>query len=109
MARNLVVYISPWCGNCRDTQQALESWRVPFRKIDIQRDLDAAKQVRTWTGFDSVPTLVVAEANDVVPAEEPAPLAKGASPRGVDRGSMLTEPSRAELRVWLVRHGLLAE
>jgi hypothetical protein len=31
----------------------------------------------------------------------------GSGPRGVDRGSMITEASRDQLRAWLVKQGLL--
>jgi hypothetical protein len=65
--------------------------------------------VRNWVGFESVPTVVIAEGESVEPFEPPAPLPAGTSPRGVDRGSMLTEASTDKLREWLVKHGLLAE
>jgi hypothetical protein len=62
-----------------------------------------------WTGFLSVPTLYVADANLNEPDVLPQPLAQGVSPRGIDRGSMLTEPSADQLLAWLVRHGFVAE
>jgi hypothetical protein len=75
----------------------------------IDRDPDARQRVLDWTGFLSVPTLVVAEAGETLPYEEPAPLAKGSSPRGIDRGSMITEPGNEELAKWLLHHGFIAE
>jgi hypothetical protein len=54
-----------------------------------------------------VPTLVIVDGDHVEPAEPPTPLPPGRSPRGVDRGSMITEPTRSELRAWLVKNGLL--
>jgi glutaredoxin len=105
--RRLVVYISPWCWNCSDTREALKSWGVPATFVDVKKDPTAATKVRAWTGFESVPTLVIAEGEAVDPCEAPLALPGGASPRGVDRGSMLTEPTRTELRSWLEKHGFL--
>jgi hypothetical protein len=65
--------------------------------------------VRGWIGFESVPTLIIAEGDSVEPFEAPAPLAAGSSPRGIDRGSMLTEATRNQLRTWLVKQGFLTE
>jgi len=108
MARRLVAYISPWCPTCRDTQRALAEWNVPCTYINIQQDCQAADRVRQWTGFESVPTLVIAEADSLEPFEPPSPLAPGASPRGKDRGAMITEASRSQVRAWLIKHELLA-
>jgi len=51
--------------------------------------------------------VVIAEGESLEPYEPPRPLMPGSGPRGVDRGSMITEASRAELRAWLVKSGLL--
>ncbi len=107
MANHLVLYMSPWCINCLDTQEALAEWRVEHVVVDIKKDRAAAGRVRTWTGFESVPTLVIAEADSVDPCPPPAPLPAGSSPRGIDRGTMLTEPNRKQLRAWLVKNGIL--
>jgi hypothetical protein len=80
---------------------------VPCTVVDIKADRDAAARVRKWVGFESVPTVVIAEGESLEPYEPPNPLPAGASPRGVDRGSMITEASRAELRAWLVKNDLL--
>jgi glutaredoxin len=109
MSKRVVVYMSPWCGTSTNTQRALTEWGVPAKYINIKEDRDAAARVRRWVGFESVPTVVIAEGDSVEPFEPPAPLPAGTSPRGVDRGSMLTEASRDQLQGWLTRHGLLAE
>ena len=108
MANRLVVYVSTWCYNCSDTRDALKKWGVPAEYVDIDKDATAARQVLAWTGYRSVPTLLIAEEGSLEPYEAPALLAPGASPHGIDRGSMLTEPSRAQLRGWLIAHGLLS-
>ncbi len=109
MSRRVVAYISPWCYQSQETKRALAEWGVPHTLVDIKADRAAAERLRAWVGFESVPTVLIAEGDSLEPYEPPAPLPPGRSPRGVDRGSMITEISRAELRAWLVRHGLLAE
>jgi hypothetical protein len=52
--------------------------------------------------------LIVAWRGEELPYEPPAPLPRGASPRGIDRGSMLTEASEEELLAWLRKHGFLS-
>ncbi|MCX6029993.1 MAG: hypothetical protein NT169_11945 [Chloroflexi bacterium] len=109
MSKQLVVYMSPWCGNSLDAQCALNEWGVACRFINVKEDRAASGRVKAWTGFESVPTLVIAEGDSVEPATPPVSLSPGRSPRGVDRGSMLTEPTRTELRAWLVKNGLLGK
>ena len=109
MSRQVVVYMSPWCSSSADTQRALSEWGVPATFINIKEDRAAATRLREMVGFESVPTVVLAEAGEVGPCEPPAALSKGASPRGVDRGSMITEASRVQLRSWLVKQGILNE
>ena len=109
MAKRVVVYMSPWCYTSQDTQRALSDWGVPAAFINIKEDRAAADRVKTWTGFESVPTVIIAEGESVEPFEPPAPLPARGSPRGVDRGSLITEANRQQLRAWLVKHGVLAE
>ncbi len=109
MAVRLVAYVTSWCPNCSDTRRALEEWGVACHYINIRQEPGTAERVRAWTGFESVPTLVIAADGSTEPAEPPAPLPRGRGPRGIDRGSMLTEPTREELRMWLVKHGLLED
>jgi hypothetical protein len=92
-----------------DTQAALDEWHVAYAKVDIKRDKAGAGRVRSWTGFESVPTLVIAAEDGLEPCEAPLALRPGASPRGIDRGCLLTEPNRGELRAWLAKHGMLED
>lgn len=85
----------------------LASAAIPYQEIFIDQDPAARERVIRWTGFQSVPTLIIAPAGEFEPIEAPSYLAPGASPRGIDRGAMITEPSRQELIVWLQKHGLL--
>lgn len=107
MSKQIVVYVSPWCYSSQDTERALNEWGVPARFINIKEDRAAAARLKGWVGFESVPTVVLAEGDSLEPCEPPAPLPAGKSPRGIDRGSMITEATRAQLRNWLVKHGIL--
>jgi len=109
MSRRVVAYVSPWCSQSQDTQRALREWGVPCTIVDVKADPTAAARVREWVGFESVPTVVIAEEEGLEPYERPRPLMPGSGPRGVDRGSMITEASRAELRAWLVKNGFLEQ
>lgn len=95
------------CPFINTAKNVLKDHAIPFREIFIDEDTEANARVLAWTGFLSVPTLVVAQADSDLPYEDPAPLAQGASPRGIDRGSMLTEASAAELTAWLKKHGFI--
>jgi glutaredoxin len=107
MSRQVVVYISPWCSHSQDTKRALEEWGVPCTLVDIKADPAAAARVRKWVGFESVPTVVLAEADSLEPVEPPKALMPGSGPRGIDRGSIITEASRTQLHDWLVGHGMI--
>ncbi|MGE5603706.1 MAG: glutaredoxin family protein [Nitrososphaerales archaeon] len=109
MSKEVVVYMSPWCSSSADTKRALAEWGVPARFVNIKEDRAAANRLRELVGFESVPTLVIVESGCVEPCEPPAPLSKGSSPRGVDRGSLITEATRIQLRSWLVKQGFLTE
>lgn len=76
--------------------------------LEQHYDLDPRVRERLlrWTGFLSIPTLYVADDDLAQPIAPPTPLAPGTSPRGIDRGSMLTEPNTEQLLAWLRKHGL---
>lgn len=109
MTRQVVVYMSPWCSSSQDTQRALKEWDVPATFVNIKEDRAAATRLRGWVGFESVPTVVLAEEGALEPFVAPSPLPTGSSPRGVDRGSLITEATRPQLRSWLVKQGVLQE
>ena len=106
--KELVMYSrSTPCPFVSIARQVLAKEGVPYREIFIDRDEQACQRVVDWTGFESVPTLIMADNGDDVPFEKEAYLEKGLSPRGIDRGSMITEPDIKQLTTWLTRHGLL--
>ncbi len=108
--KELVVYTrSTFCPYQRKADRVFEKFSLTPRTILIDKDNQAEQRVVDWTGFKSVPTIIVARQGEDLPYEEPAPLEKAASPRGVDRGSMITEANERQLEAWLQRHGFIEE
>ncbi|NDJ77441.1 MAG: glutaredoxin family protein [Chloroflexi bacterium] len=108
MEYELVMYSrqSP-CPYVRTAKRVLDRENIPYREIHIDKDPDAKQRVLDWTGFQSVPTIVLARPGEDLPHVAPAPLDPGASPKGVDRGTMITEPGEIQLEKWLRKHGFL--
>jgi glutaredoxin len=107
MAQELLFYMTAWCSSCHAAQDALTEWGVTARTINIGRDREAAARVRALTGFESVPTFVIVDGAGIDPIQPPSPLPAGRGPRGVDRGAVLTEPTNAELKAWLIKNSFL--
>lgn len=106
--RDLIMYTrTAGCPFVTTAKRVLEAHHVPYREIFIDQDEQARTRVVTWTGFLSVPTLVIAESGADVPYTEFTSLPAGASPRGIDRGPMITEATTGELEAWLQKHGLI--
>ncbi|MBN2471508.1 MAG: glutaredoxin family protein [Anaerolineae bacterium] len=97
------------CPFVRVARAVLKEHGIPCREINIDCDREARAWLLETVGFLSVPTLVLAGQGSDRPVLPPAPLPAGASPRGIDRGSIITEPSSAQLTTWLAGHGFLAE
>lgn len=107
-ATELVMYSRTiGCPYVTIAKRVLHEYDVPYREIYIDRDPAAKQRVLDWTGFLSVPTLIIACEGGSLPAGDVAPLPEGSSPRGVDRGAMLTEANEAQLKAWLTKHNLL--
>jgi glutaredoxin len=110
MKRELIMYTrTSSCPFVTLAKRVLNDYHVEYREVFIDKDDQARQQVLAWTGFLSVPTLVAAEDGSLLPYEEPSALARGTSPRGIDRGAMITEPGIDELSRWLQRHGFITE
>jgi len=108
--RHLVMYSrTTGCPFITVAKRVLDDYHVAYEEIFIDRDTVARQRVIAWTGFLSVPTLVVARPGEVLPISPPTPLPRGASPRGLDRGAMLTEASSTELLAWLSKHGFIRQ
>jgi glutaredoxin len=108
MDKELIMYsrTSP-CPFVTLARRILADYEIAYREILIDQDLQARQRVLDWTGFLAVPTLVAARPGESLPYEEPAPLPAGDSPRGINRGSMITEPNSGQLTGWLRQHAFL--
>lgn len=109
--KTLIMYHRTYgCPFVTIARQVLADYGVPYREIFIDKDAEARQRVIAWTGFQSVPTLVVAaDAESPLPYEEPAYLPSGESPRGINRGAMITEPNAEQLTDWLIQHGFVTQ
>jgi len=58
-ARELVVYSTTWCPDCRRLKQHLEGYGVEYREIDIDADAEAAKHLQAKTGRTAIPYVEV--------------------------------------------------
>ena len=109
MTKQLIMYTrTAGCPFVTTAKRVLSEYNVPYREIFTDRDPAARQRLLDWVGFLSVPTLLVAHEGEIVPYEPPAAIEKGISPRGIDRGSMITEPYADELKAWLKQHGFIA-
>lgn len=104
----LVMYIrTRGCPFMSTARLALARMQIPYREINIDTDEAARAWLLETVGFLSVPTLVLAHPGEDRPYAEPAALPPGSSPRGIDRGSVLTEPNSQQLAIWLEHHGFV--
>jgi len=95
------------CPDCQRARKLLQDNAIPFQEIMIDQDPVARTLIEQLTGFHAVPTLVVARPNERQPMTPPKELESGRSPRGVDRGAVITEPDMVSLRSWLTGHGFI--
>ncbi len=108
MTQELIMYTRTWgCPFATLAKRVLRDYAVPYREVFIDQDPAAHDRVLAWTGFLAVPTMVVAEPGEILPYEEPSALPQGDSPRGVNRGSMITEPGVEQLIAWLREHNFV--
>ncbi len=72
--RDVLLYVSPWCGDCRRAVDFLDRHEIAYRTVDITQDEDAALIVESLNrGYRSTPTILL------------------------DGKHVATEPSRAQL------------
>ena len=108
MAKELVMYTRTiGCPFVTLAKNVLEQHQGPYREIFYDRDETAKERLLAWTGFLSVPTLIVTRPGADTPDADPPPLEAGSSPRGINRGIMITEPNATQLLDWLRQHDLI--
>jgi mycoredoxin len=55
----IVMYTTPWCGDCRQAKRIFVALGVSYHEIDLQQHPEAAQRVREINhGMQSVPTIV---------------------------------------------------
>lgn len=107
--KELVMYSrSTGCPFITLARRVLEEHQVAYREIMIDQDSTASRRVEAWTGYRSVPTLIIAAEGEDQPITEPESIDQSHSPRGINRGSMITEPNIDELIAWLSQHHLIS-
>ena len=94
------------CGDQHLARLCLQEFGVPYTEINISREPDAAQELEELIGCLAVPTLIVAD-EDHRPVTPPTLIGPHQSMRNVDRGSVISEPSREGLRQFLIKHALL--
>lgn len=94
------------CGDQHLARQCLQEFGVPYTEINISREPAAAQELQDLIGCLAVPTLIIADDDRRLPSP-PSPIGPHQSVRNVDRGSVISEPSREGLRQFLVKHALL--
>ena len=66
--REIVMYSrTVGCPFVTTAKRVFSENSIPYREIYIDRDAQAKQRVLDWTGFLSVPTIVIAEKGDAVP------------------------------------------
>ncbi len=108
MEKEIVMYARSYgCPYVRVAKRVLDQHQLAYREISINKDVEAKKRLVDWTGFESVPTIIVARPGEEWPLEPPVSLPAGSSPKGVNRNTMITEPSEKQLAEWLRQHGFI--
>ena len=95
------------CPDCERARRLLQENGVDYREVMIDLDPAAGSFIERTTGHRSVPTLVVTRPGEALPFPAPRPLEQGRSPRGVDRGTVISEPDMVSLERWLTGHGFV--
>ncbi|HLZ00132.1 MAG TPA: glutaredoxin family protein [Candidatus Angelobacter sp.] len=55
----LIVYSSPWCGDCHEAKRWLGKHKIPYREINIEEVQGAAEEVVKNTGKRAIPQFVL--------------------------------------------------
>lgn len=97
-------------GSCPDqalARRCLDEFKLNPIELNISTERDAAQTLLELAGCLAVPTLVAADERHT-PITPPLPMDPHRSVHNIDRGSIISEPTRDGLRAFLIRHGFLA-
>ena len=60
MVKKIVIYTTPWCGDCKAAKRFLAERGIAYQEVDIEQQPEAAEIVmRLNDGMRKVPTLDV--------------------------------------------------
>jgi glutaredoxin len=108
MEKEIVIYVrSAYCSPVTLARDLMNRYHIPYREIYIDHDPAMAERVKAWTGYHSVPTIIIANPGEDVPYTDFLPRPTDRANRGYDRGPMITEPNNQQLEDWLHKHGFL--
>jgi len=55
--KNIIMYTTSWCPDCRAAKRYLSSKGLQWQEIDIEKEEGAAEKVVAWSGgYQTVPT-----------------------------------------------------
>lgn len=57
--KKVILFSTSTCSHCRRAKKYLKERRVPFKEINLEKDPEAARDVRRKTGQTGVPVLKV--------------------------------------------------
>lgn len=67
MAKEITVYATNWCGDCRRVKNFFNRRDIPYRWIDIDKDKSGEQYVKEVNnGLRSVPTIVFLDGSILV-------------------------------------------
>lgn len=52
---DLVMYSTPWCGDCRRLKGVFSRNNIPYQEVDIDADAQAAEELKKATGRGAIP------------------------------------------------------
>ncbi len=74
---SIVMYGTPWCGDCRRARKVFEQTQTPFDYVDIEQDDEARAYVeQVNNGNQSVPTIIFPDGSVLVEPSSAALIAK---------------------------------
>lgn len=58
--RQVTVYCTPWCPDCRRVRQLFKEYQIAYTEIDVTKDRAAAQRLRSWAnGNETTPTFEI--------------------------------------------------
>jgi len=58
-ARNVRLFVKPWCGWCTEAEEWLEERGIPFQVLDVTAEAAARDEMRQLSGQTKAPVIEV--------------------------------------------------